>query len=170
MPELPVELRDIHLPASPGLWPPAPGWWLLAAAVLAVLVWGMVRGQKLFKVRRFRQTLRGMLEALEKPRTEAELPAFLTEVSTLLRRVAVNRYGREKVAPLHGGQWLAFLDQHSGASGSAKDFSHGAGKLLAEGPYLPTTGRELSTQRRAQITALLDISQKWMRHNAGNQE
>mgnify|MGYP001548978984 CR=1 FL=1 len=31
-------LKDIHEPAPPGLWPPAPGWWLLAAIVLGALV------------------------------------------------------------------------------------------------------------------------------------
>ncbi|HAU18090.1 MAG TPA: DUF4381 domain-containing protein, partial [Marinobacter adhaerens] len=36
------QLRDIHLPETGGLWPPAPGWWVLAIlliAVLAALVW-----------------------------------------------------------------------------------------------------------------------------------
>ena len=30
-------LRDVHVPAAPSLWPPAPGWWLVAAAVLAII-------------------------------------------------------------------------------------------------------------------------------------
>ena len=33
------QLRDIHLPAAPGWWPPAIGWWLLAMVVAGVLAW-----------------------------------------------------------------------------------------------------------------------------------
>ncbi len=32
------ELRDIHLPAEPSWWPPAPGWWV-AAGLLVIAVW-----------------------------------------------------------------------------------------------------------------------------------
>ena len=28
------QLKDIHLPATGGFWPPAPGWWLLALILL----------------------------------------------------------------------------------------------------------------------------------------
>jgi hypothetical protein len=33
------QLRDIHLPAEPAWWPPAPGWWALA--VIALLIMGV---------------------------------------------------------------------------------------------------------------------------------
>ena len=36
------QLKDIHLPAAGGFWPPAPGWWLLtllALLLIVALVW-----------------------------------------------------------------------------------------------------------------------------------
>ena len=33
------QLRDIHLPQAVHWWPPAPGWWIVAAVVLALMIW-----------------------------------------------------------------------------------------------------------------------------------
>lgn len=33
------QLRDIHLPQAVHWWPPAPGWWIVAALVLALTIW-----------------------------------------------------------------------------------------------------------------------------------
>ncbi len=41
--DLLAQLRDIHLPADPEWWPPAPGWWILALIAGVVLVYGVWR-------------------------------------------------------------------------------------------------------------------------------
>ena len=33
------QLRDIHLPQTVHWWPPAPGWWIAAALILALTIW-----------------------------------------------------------------------------------------------------------------------------------
>ena len=37
-------LRDVHVPASPSFWPPAPGWWVVfaifALSVAGIAAWG----------------------------------------------------------------------------------------------------------------------------------
>ena len=115
-------LRDVHVPAAPSMWPPAPGWWLLAAAALTVsaVIWFL-------KLRQQRK-----LEARRRLFDEAcrDLPASvqIAAMSELLRRAA--RKIDKHADRLQGEDWLRFLDGKKG-----QDFSKGAGRLLLEGGF-----------------------------------
>lgn len=127
----PLELRDIHPPAPPDFWPPAPGWWLVAALLLAMLLvigragwraWGRWRRQRV------------ILAELARLRAKhAASPALAAAVSALLKRVALTRYPRTEVAALTGEAWLRFLDR----TGGDGRFTAGPGRVLAEAPYAP---------------------------------
>ena len=115
-------LRDVHVPAAPSLWPPAPGWWLVAGAVLAViaLIWLLNwRKQRLLQARQ-----RLFDEACGNLPASAQIAAM----SELLRRAArqIDRHADR----LQGEAWLQFLDGKQG-----HDFSKGAGRLLLEGGF-----------------------------------
>ena len=92
-------LRDIVLPPEPGLWPLAPGMWLLLSAVLSLLVWVLWTQYDRRKRNAYRRA--GLLL----------LPEVKTiyELSVLLKRVALAAFPREQVASLHGDAWVAFL-------------------------------------------------------------
>lgn len=115
-------LRDVHVPAAPSLWPPAPGWWLVAAAVLAVIavIWFL----SWRKQRKLAARQRLFDDAC------ANLPgsAQIAAMSELLRRAArqVDRHADR----LQGEAWLDFLDGKNGT-----DFSKGPGRLLLEGGF-----------------------------------
>ena len=67
-------------------------------------------------------------------RQYAQQPAaLLRELSVLLRRVAINQYGRERVSGLTGNAWVEFLDQQAGKPLFAPRFT----TLLTEQPYRP---------------------------------
>ncbi len=127
-------LRAYHLPGPVSWWPPAPGWWLLAGlAVLACLValgWALGRRRRRAAARAALVELAGLRTAYARDRDPAR---FASELSRLLRRLALARFPRGEVAGLVGQRWLGFLDAHGGGG----RFREGAGRLLADAPYRP---------------------------------
>lgn len=120
-------LRDIHLPASPGWWPPAPGWWLLAALVVAALAWATLR---FLRVRRRARRLAAALDEFDAALARAgDIPARLATASEWLRRAA--RIHHPSASSLSGKDWLGFLD----GSDPARPFSQGQGILLVDGAF-----------------------------------
>lgn len=152
-----LQLRDIHMPAAPDPWPPAPGWWVLAALVLGLLAWGAWTLLKYARVRRQQNRILAMLRALEQSGGAVATPGFLAEISRLTRRLALMRYPRREIASLSGEEWLAFLDR-SGGDGL---FTDGPGRILSDGPYR----RELKGQ--VEVDALVALVRRWVKRNAG---
>jgi hypothetical protein len=99
-------LRDIHSPPAPPLWPPAPGWWVLAALVLTAVLALAWRGWR--RHRRRRAILRLFDDTLRQSPTPA---ARIAAMSLLLRRAALRR--DPESGALDGDAWIAFLDRGS---------------------------------------------------------
>ena len=77
-------LKDIHLPPEPGLWPLAPGWWvviILLAAGLALSLWWAIR---CYRSRRYRR------EALAHLREMERGPVNLGQLIGLVRRTGLS--------------------------------------------------------------------------------
>jgi len=120
-------LRGFHLPAPVSWWPPAPGWWALAA--LALIVAALAYWIQVY--RRHNRWRGRALKELARLR-EAAPELLLRELSVLLRRVAISRFPRRDVAAISGEAWLSFLD---GTLDSGTAFRSGAGRVLLSGPY-----------------------------------
>lgn len=107
-----AQLAPAHAPPPPGWWPLAPGWWALAAllvlSVVAVWLW-----QRRPQVRLRRAALRELAQLDKTTANDAELARELTQ---LVRRYAVARFGRDKVAALSGRRWIDFVVAHGGTS------------------------------------------------------
>lgn len=146
-----LTLRDIHAPPAPELWPPAPGWWLLFALALALL---LLFGRWLYKRYRYQRRRGRILDELEQLKGREAGPDLAAEVSALLKRVALARFPRAQVASLTGLDWLAFLDRNGGAG----RFTGGPGRVLAEGPYAPAPSFDTE--------ALLTLARDWIGRNA----
>ena len=81
------QLRDVHAPPAAGLWPPAPGWWLLWALGLAVIAWLVARAH-----RRRQRTAPWQAALAELARIDAEetrADGQAQAIALLLRRLAL---------------------------------------------------------------------------------
>jgi hypothetical protein len=130
-----LPLRDIHLPGPIGWWPPAPGWWLLAALVLVGLALYAVH---YYRGRHKRAALRAMTRVRAALEQGAEPVACLQYVSTVLRRFAMTSIGAARaggaeadVPGLIGERWLKYLD----GRWNKTEFSAGLGRQLLAAPY-----------------------------------
>lgn len=123
-------LRDIHAPAAPGLWPPAPGWiavFILAAA--AVLAATTIAARR-WRAERFRREALASLRNLRARHAAGTSGAEVAmELSTLVRRVALARHPRGEVAGLAGERWIAWLESGLPGIGAA------ARTALLDAPY-----------------------------------
>jgi hypothetical protein len=147
-------LRDLHEPSPPGLFPPAPGWYLLAALLLGLIVLA-VRGLRRRRARS--RPIRAALVALDEwaraARAGGDAVAHAESLAALLRRVALVRYPRARVARLGGDDFLAFLD---GTLGETL-FSEGPGQVLGDARYRGDV--------QLDVAALTRLTRRWLREH-----
>lgn len=134
-------------PAPVGLWPLAPGWWVLALLIIALMygLWRRARRPKptpavviktapaltsdaLLEAKRV--SALAELAALAKP-YDAPAGLWLQQLNGLLKRLCRNDYPTANSHLLSGRQWLAFLDNRCPAAGLTRWM------ILVEGAYKP---------------------------------
>lgn len=119
-----LPLRDVHSGIAPSWWPPAPGWYMVAAVFILI-----VAGTAWWRWRRRRHHT-ALLQLFDAALDRAETPSQqVAAMSELLRRAA--RRLNPGADRLEGDAWLQFLDD----SETGEPFSSGAGKLLLEGGF-----------------------------------
>ena len=145
-----AQLKDIHLPDPVGVWPLAIGWWLLAIVIVAIIVGGILWLRRRYKKNAYRREALAYLEALQARAQDHDPIAVATQLSSLLKRVAITLFGRHDTAGLNGSAWLRFLDE----KGSTDAFSQGPGKVLGDDLYKPNP--------QVDLTALFQLSKQWI--------
>ncbi|QDT23621.1 DUF4381 domain-containing protein [Gimesia chilikensis] len=96
-------MHDIVLPDAIPWWPPAPGWYVVLAALGGLVLYLSYRGWRHWKANRYRRL------ALR----ELEQAHSVLEVSELLRRTALMVVPRAEVAAQTGAAWPGWLASHA---------------------------------------------------------
>jgi len=129
------QLRDIRGLDTISWWPLAPGWWILIGFTLLFL---MIIGLLVYRRRVKRKQQHDWRkiahqEWLSLRPLQAPPRDQITFLSILLRRVAIQRHGRDACAGLSGENWLNWLTQHD-----PQQFNwNKSGRILIEVPYMP---------------------------------
>jgi hypothetical protein len=101
------QLRDIHMPAPGGFWPPAPGWWILLLILIvlavAVTLWVRRRRQRNAWYRIARLDLDRLANRA------AVTSQWFSELNSLLKQSALARYPDRQPESLSGSGWVDFL-------------------------------------------------------------
>ena len=147
-----AQLRDLHLPADISAWPPAPGWWLVALLLIALLTVALFKLAKMIQRNRYRR--QAVKQLLQLSYNEAEPAVYLQQLNQLLKRTALTADPTQDIAGLSGKAWLFFLDR----SLQSTDFCNGAGQVLAVGPYAATV-------QSIDPGALQQLCQRWIKHH-----
>lgn len=147
-----IPLRDLHLPDVVGLWPLAPGWWVLMVLAVAGAIYLLYQ---LLLRWRFNAARRLALRELTRLRRDFEDGVDATvlskALSELVRRSMLAYAPRAEVAGLTGDTWLSWLDRGL----SDAPFSSGAGRMLESLPYQRAT----VIQDDVNVSALLEVVQ-----------
>lgn len=166
-----AELRDIHLPDAIGWWPLAPGWWMLLALILIMIValffylrWRDMQKNRpvLFSSQHVMQAALLELTAIEQTYAAHDSPSdqavrqSVADISQLLRRCAI-QLGRlhnepNAIAGLTGDAWLNWLD----GRWDRDDFIQGTGRILIDAPY------RNDFSHTAELNKLFTLSRTWL--------
>jgi len=152
-------LHDIHELDPVSAWPLATGWWLLLATVTSLILLIIVLRrwrpdwQRYLPQRGWSRHAASELNLLRERIGRDDARTVSSELSELLRRIAIARCGRRYCAGLHGKAWLAWLAEHDPDGFDWRNH----GQLLLALPYAPPG----ETAEAPRLRTLIDAAMAW---------
>jgi Domain of unknown function (DUF4381) len=125
-------LHDIVTPPLIPWWPPAPGWYVLAATLLVVVLGLVLCFWLRWRANAYRrEALRTLDSAVD-----------VATIAALLRRTALAESSRSEIAALTGNAWVDWLTARS-----PEPVPPAIREQLVNGSYAPSTASDLTTLR-----------------------
>lgn len=153
-----LELRDIHLPDPVSWWPPAPGWWILIACIVVLLITIFI-AKKIYSGRQLKRDITAELDSIKQQFQKTQDKSQLAKsLSVLLRRASITFYPASNIAGLTGSDWLQHLDATSTSSSGDKKFQSDIGQTLLNAPYLPD-----NATLEYDAPTLIELCETWLK-------
>lgn len=147
-----TKLHDIVEPPAPALWPPAPGWWLVAALVLLLLVRGGQWAWQRWQANAYRRVA---LRALARSE-HAETAERVATCVRLLRHAGLALTAHDAGAQASGAAWVVWLQSRCpNLTPSAR-----VQQLLSDGAYCPP--QRLSPDDATELHA---FTRRWLQEH-----
>ena len=110
----PLVLEDIITPTEIGIWPLAPGWWLLLLSIVGITTLMIVlikRHQKKWGYRK--QALQRLKAEYQHWQLAGDEQQCLSAMASIVKRTAITAYPTVNIKSLYGQQWIDFLNKHT---------------------------------------------------------
>ena len=132
-----------------------PGWYILAAFLIAIILFIFIKWLKNYKKNAYRREALKNLQVIENRFSEQQDGLCINDVMVLLKLVAIQAFGRQLVASLHGNDWLQFLE----SKGKQTPF------MLHEITILNNIYGTASNNID-ETEAIMELSRKWIKTHA----
>lgn len=135
-----------------------PGWYVTGVLLVVLLCWAVYRYMRYRRRNRYRkEALRWLGERMITLHARQEFMQQLYEADMLMKGIAMRLYGREKVAPLRGEEWITFLNQQARRR---DDFSADDSHLLTDTMY-----RNPQAVSAAETERFISKTSNWIRYH-----
>ena len=117
-------LHPLRDPTAIGWWPLAPGWWVLIAVLILLLLALAVFYYRRYRANAYRRQAAQQLEALHSHWLGCQdSTSYLRGINALLKSVALRAFPRGDVASKSGEDWIAFLNQTNSSKNAKGNFT-----------------------------------------------
>lgn len=150
-----IELEPLFEPNPVGFTFDTPAWQVLGMCLLAGVIFIIFQQYRRYSKNKYRREAIKALGEVEATLGDSQLDLSLNKVRIVLKQVAIFTFGRPKVAPLYGEDWIKFLE----STGKNTSFSKYEG-------LLKSTVIETQETTNTRMKELITLSKKWIRTHA----
>ena len=149
-------LAPLIEPQAVSNWPPPAGWYILLAVILLIGLLALRNAILKARKGKYRREAIAGLGALSSGAVSVTSSQLVLEVNRILKRVAIQRFGRSEVASLSGDRWTEFLKNTS----RSQPFDDKSLHLLSAGVYRSGESSDITPPEGTQ---LIVQSIKWVK-------